>query len=277
MNNRKKWVTVFVLFCFVILSTLLYRVLVHKSNGNEERIKVAVLDSGINEEHEFFEDITFRSPSEDKDDKGADHFNHGTGVTSLLIDSLTKSQKEALVIYNVKILDDNGIGDPNSMKKGLEWAIEENVDVMNISAGFQTYDEAIDLLIKKAVNQGMVIIASAGNNVGFEVDYPARLNEVISISSINRDKNPSPTSSVGKIDFVSVGEKVKVANNDNTYGIKSGSSYATAKVTGYLIKGMFEDPDITDYNSAYSYLLHAAKPLGSTMGKDLYGNGLIED
>ncbi|WP_404447550.1 S8 family serine peptidase [Sutcliffiella horikoshii] len=273
MNSRKKWVTLLVLLCFVIASTLLYNFAI---KPRKVQVKIAIFDSGINEEHEFFENLNFSSFGKYKYN-GIDNFNHGTGVTSLIVDSLTKTQKKALIIYNVKILDEKGIGELTRMKEGLRLAINENVDVINISAGFQTYDAEIEDLIKEADNKGIIIIASAGNNIGFKVDYPARFKEVISISSINKDMDPSPTSSVGKIDFVSVGENVKVANNDYTYGIQSGSSYATAKVTGYLLSEMLKNDEITDYHSAYQYLLNSAKHPKTPTNKEIYGNGIIEN
>ncbi|UAL45544.1 S8 family serine peptidase [Sutcliffiella horikoshii] len=264
----------FIIF-FSVSMLLFYYSNFNTSNSN--LVKVAILDSGINQDHKFFSNINFKSYNAiDNNSKYTeDNYNHGTGIASLIVDPLSKKDRSNVVVYNVKVINDNGIGKPSCMLGGLKWAIKEEVDIINISAGFQTNNPEIKKLISQAYEKGIVVIASAGNNLGFEVDYPAKLNQVISISSISQSKTQSLTSSTGKIDFVSIGEGVKVANNKNTYEVRNGSSFATAKVTAYLLHNMIKNGNLRGYEKSYHFLLDTAD---SSISKEnsIFGNGYIE-
>ncbi len=247
------------------------------NSETKDPIKVAILDSGIYEKHDFFENVNFKSYNsiENSSEKAIDDLNHGTGIASLIVNPLNKEERANVIFYNVKIVTEDGIGNPDYMIKGLRWAIKEKVDVINISAGFQTNNTEVENLVNQAYENGIVIIASAGNNLGLDTDYPAKLKKVISVSSISSNKTQSLSSSIGKIDFVSIGEKVKVANNKNTYEFRNGSSYATAKVTAFLVKSMIENEKIRGFENSYRYLLGSANKSISN-DKSIFGNGYIE-
>lgn len=269
----------FLLSFIIIFSGIVLLIFYFGFDNSKPRqpLKVAILDSGIYEKHDFLEDINFKSYNsiENSSNQTEDDSNHGTGIASLIINPLSKEERSNVLIYNVKVVTEDGDGSPDYMIKGLRWAIKEKVDVINISAGFQTNNTEIEDLINQAFEKGIVIIASAGNNLGFDSDYPAKLNNVISISSISSNKTQSLTSSTGKIDFVSIGEKVKVANNKNTYELRTGSSYATAKVTAFLVKSMIEDEKIRGYKNSYKYLSNSANK-SISKDKSIFGNGYIE-
>lgn len=253
------------------------------TNQNKEKekypIKVAILDSGVDKSHKDFSGITFESynaisnnTTEVIDDNG-----HGTAVASLIVKYLSKEQAESTVFYDIKILNKDGSGSPNSAVKGLKWAIEQDVDIINFSAGYQTEHKELRNLIEEAIDMGIIVIASAGNNLGFDVDYPAKLQNVISVGSISQDKKRSITSSIGKVDFVTVGENIKVAQVGTGYRKESGSSLATAKVTSFVLKGLHEENDlIKNPHKITKYLENAAYDLGDTGQDMIFGKGYIE-
>lgn len=249
------------------------------STKNEKQIKIAILDSGISKEHSIFNHVSFHSYNaiSNKTENVTDDFNHGTSIASLIVKDLNKTEKKSIVIYDIKILDENGVGDLDKSVNGLEWAIDQNVDVINISAGFQTYNKEYEELINKAYDLGITIIASSGNNVGFDSDYPAQFKNVISIGSTTTEETQSPLSSVGKIDFVSIGENIKVTNNEGSYSLKNGASFATANVSAIVLKKMLGNDSLVKHpEEVYNELLKQTKDIGQPGFDNVFGNGLID-
>lgn len=245
---------------------------------NEKKVKIAILDSGIFKEHSALNHITFHSYNaiSNKTEKVTDDFNHGTSIASLIVKDLNEKQKKSIVIYDVKVLDKNGVGDLDKSINGLKWAIDQKVDIINISAGFQTYDKEFESLIKKAHDLGITIIASAGNNVGFDSDYPAQFKNVISVAATTQEEKQSALSSIGKVDFVSIGENIKAANNKGSYSLTNGSSFATANVSAFVVKKLLENDGLEKKpEEVYNELLQYAEDIGEPGFDNVFGNGLI--
>lgn len=111
----------------------------------------------------------------------------------------------------------------------LNTAIEMNVDVINLSLT-GPYDPLLARLIEKAIQQGIVIIASQTDRPDDNTGFPAQQPGVIGVQSIN---NPQRVSHDAQIQAVlAPGEQVLTTLPNGAYDFISGNSMATAHVTG---------------------------------------------
>ncbi|MFH3733187.1 S8 family serine peptidase, partial [Acinetobacter baumannii] len=95
---------------------------------------------------------------------------------------------------------------------GINWSVEQGVDIINLSFGFSKDDPKLREAIRNASNKGIIIIAATGNTIGLSTDYPAKYPEVLSISAIDKDMKLYAYAGQGKVDFVAPGVDVPVLN-----------------------------------------------------------------
>ncbi|MBJ8113825.1 S8 family serine peptidase [Bacillus cereus group sp. N6] len=86
----------------------------------------------------------------------------------------------------VKVLGDDGAGTTDFILKGIMYAIEQNVDVINMSLGGPTYTQAEQSVLELAWNKGIISIAAAGNEGHEQPSYPAAYNFVLGVSATNK-------------------------------------------------------------------------------------------
>ncbi|MFJ7661616.1 S8 family peptidase [Lysinibacillus sp. NPDC097162] len=220
--------------------------------SDNQYIKVAVLDSGINKELDFFQGVAFEEvnlihPGE----KIADDFNHGTPVAGIIIGEGDAPIGRKLKIYDIKLLDEKGNGSIEDLIEAINWCIDKKVDFMNISFGFQTPNAELESIIEKAIEQGITIVAAAGNTYGLATDYPAKLDGVLSIGSMNEKNKRSSFSAIGKIDYVFKGEDVQSINHHGQASVFTGTSFAAAYATHLFIqlKETYKEVETKDFNS----------------------------
>ncbi len=250
----------------------------NESSLEDKKLKVGIIDSGIFVKHKLFENLSFYTYDilERKEiDKPIDLFGHGTAVTSVIANNLELEEQKNIQFFNIVYLNEDGKGEVKYFVDAVEWAITKEIDVLNLSIGFQSYHSEIERVVKKALNSGMIIISSAGNNLGFNSDFPARFKDVISVSAVTKENMQLATSSTGKVDFVAQGQNIKVADLDGTYKIQSGSSLATAYVTSFVMKEMLSKSNIKNNKDAFNLLKKYALDLGVDGKDEIYGYGLI--
>ncbi|NUK28825.1 S8 family peptidase [Parageobacillus sp. VR-IP] len=258
---------------------------INKINSNtKDIIKVAILDSGINKNHpdlkgQVVKEFNAINPQEPVIDK----LNHGTAVAGIIAakdNSIgIKGVAPNVKIYSVKVLNDDGEGTIDNIIRGINWCIDQKVDIMNISFGFKSNNPKLKSIIDEARNSGIIIVASSGNNYIREVDYPARYENVISVGSINKEHQRVRFSPRGKIDFVAPGRGILSTNNKNGYSLFEGTSYSAAFITGLIALYMTDNPEYKLYKNQdelIRLLQDKSLDLG-VKGKDnVYGYGLLQ-
>lgn len=131
--------------------------------------KTAVIDSGMLQQHPWIKPRLIAS--KDFTGEGSEDLNgHGTWVTLLLLLSAPKTD-----IINVKVVGADGLGEERSFVDGIDWAISQGCDVINISAG--TYRTKWGLwqcdgtcqvcrAAVRAARSGILVVVAAGNVPG---------------------------------------------------------------------------------------------------------------
>ncbi|CAM5679456.1 Peptidase S8/S53 domain-containing protein OS=Lysinibacillus sphaericus OX=1421 GN=LS41612_13265 PE=3 SV=1 [Lysinibacillus sphaericus] len=184
--------------------------------------------------------------------------------------------KDNVEIYNVKVLNTKGKSDFQTVINGIEWSIKNDVDIINISFGFETNNLEFEKVIKKALAEGIIIVAASGNTLGLRVDYPAKYEGVISVSALKPDFTSYSYSGKGKIDYAAPGKNILSTDKNGGYSIFNGTSFAAAFVTGsiaYLLGNTNEKINSTNLNS---FLAPYVKDLGLPGFDEEYGHGFIQ-
>ncbi|KHE69379.1 S8 family peptidase, partial [Halobacillus sp. BBL2006] len=214
-------------------------------NGNGT--KVAVIDTGINRDHPDLEvagGVNFVGDgSSYEDDNG--HGTHVAGVINAQNNSIgTLGVAPAAKLYSIKALDSEGIGNETDVIAGIQWAIEKDVDIINLSLTSPYSSTALKKMIDKAHDKGIFIVAASGNDktgqgqLTDDVMYPGRYDNVISVGAVTEDLEKARFSYQGKsLDFVAPGVQIYstyIEENESEYAYLSGTSMASPYVAGAL-------------------------------------------
>lgn len=239
----------------------------------ERKVKVAVLDSGIDmtdnvvvaERRNFISDRPVELPLIE------DLCGHGTSVASILVGTKTDSDVQGVnsnvELYSARVLDEYKQAPISRVVEAIYWAIEKDVDIINISFGTQTYSDALRTSIEAATDKGILVVAAAGNHGSNNVDYPAAFDNVLSVGAINAEGDISSFSSTGdKVDVVAPGEAVLAQGNFGEDLILSGTSLAAPHVAG--VASLLWSKDMTKPAAFIKTLikLSAKKKNGSAYG-----------
>lgn len=262
--------------CILLLFYGIYKHNLNSSKAKDQNLRIAILDSGIKKElHNHSFSVVKEYNALNPGDPVIDNYGHGTAVAGI-ITSIPKSKNKRVDIYDVKVLDDSGSGEIKDLIAGIKWAINESVDIINISLGLHEDNELLAKVIQEALEKDIIVVASAGNNYGLYVDYPAKYEGVISVSAIKDNKEKLFSDESGKIDIVDYGiniESVDLSGNKSEF---SGSSFATANATKKILL-LILNGELPRDNS---YILENLKKHTLDLGKEGYdekfGIGLLE-
>ncbi len=174
------------------------------------------------------EELDDESDDEDGEDS-ADEEEDGTVSFGELLDSgyeWTEGVNPNIELYSGKILDADNETTVDRAVAGIEWAIENDTDILSLSIGMDKDSDKLHEAIKKAVASGMLIIAAVGDDE--KVDYPAAYPEVMSVGMVN-----SMGETVGiPAEVVAPGEGIVSRGIFDSMQIFSGSSMAVPHVVG---------------------------------------------
>lgn len=214
-------------------------------------VRVAVIDTGIDLDHQDLYDNIKGNINIIKHKKtGDDDSGHGTHVAGIVaaVDNLIGviGVGPKIDLYAVKVLDKKGRGWLSDLIDALDWCIDNDIQVINMSLGSLQDNLSFHEAVQNAYQGGITLIAAAGNygQEGGAISYPARYPETIAVSSVDQFGNLDPFSSRGaEIDFAAPGVEVRSTFNDGYYMLLSGTSMAAPHVTGTVALILSTVPD----------------------------------
>lgn len=249
-----------------------------KENFTGKGVKIAVVDSGIAAHADL--PLAGGVSTVDYTDEWIDDNGHGTHVAGLigadLNDQGVAGAAPDASLYAVKALDNNGEGTLTDFLEAIDWSIQNEMDIINLSLGTDTESEAMKNILQQAYDQGILIVGSSGNNWETGgVDFPAKFESVIAVSAADISLAISDYSSRGpEIEFSAPGTEVISTFLDGRYASTSGTSTASPHVTGLLAVLKERFPNMT-HRELRKELQYHTEDLGEP-GKDpLFGNGLL--
>ncbi len=283
-----------------------------------EAITIAIVDTGVDLDHPELADsivvgYDFINDDNDPDDDGG-HGTHVAGIAAALSDDENGMAGVAggCKIMPVKVLDENGSGTTETLMHGINYAIANGADVINLSLGFQSRSMAVEDAIDNALAQNIVVVAAVGNRTYEERDfesanvdslksddyeeeqvmYPAAYEGVIGVGAVDWEYSEweeeeyflrayfSITGS--DVDLVAPGVDIFSTlpmDIDSSigmqgYDVMDGTSMATPFVSG-LVALIKANDDTLAYDEVLDILRDDALDLGGE-GKDkYYGYGLV--
>ncbi len=243
-------------------------------------VKVAVLDSGIDLSHP---DLRVAGGVNEVDGARGydDDRGHGTHVAGVIA-ALSNKQGvvgvgPAIELYAVKVLDKKGRGWWSDIFAGLDWCVDNGIQVANLSFGSAQYDQTYEEVIYRTHKAGVVLVASAGNNgpTPDSVHYPARYPGVIAVAAIDSsDRLPSWSSTGPQVDLAAPGVDILSTYTGPHYTTLSGTSMAAPHVTGAAALSLAVDPKRSP--NQVEDLLKATATTLAGLSTDQQGAGLVD-
>ena len=267
---------------------------VHAQNVKGAGVKIAILDTGIDPGHpdlanNFRGGARFINSDLDQNNQAIfdDSWNsHGTHVAGIIAAELNGTGVVGVApeasLYAVKVLDSFGAGYLSDTISGIEWAVENKMDLISMSLGLSTDSQALAIACANAYEAGVLLIAAAGNNYGGEVVYPARYNSVIAVGALDQDDTLNAMSAIGQdIELVAPGAGIYSTTANGSYYFMTGTSQAAPHVAGVaaltISNGVndLNNDGIADHQDVRLTLHRTAYDLG-VPGHDIYnGYGLV--
>ncbi|WP_332698818.1 S8 family peptidase [Halalkalibacter lacteus] len=247
-------------------------------------VKVAIVDSGISTSHTSLNVAGGRNFEKGAESSNYnDDFGHGTHTAGIIASTASEASgvAQGIELYAVKTLDKNGYGDLMDTIKGIEWAVKQGVDIINLSLGTDNPSTALKAAVDQAHERGVLIVGAAGNkknnyDTPMNVQYPARYGSVIAVSAVDQNNNLARFSASGSaIELTAPGVKIYSTYLNNGFQNDSGTSMSTPFVTGVL--ALYKEAFPSASNLEIRRMVQtSALDLGSKGRDQKYGFGLVQ-
>ncbi len=172
------------------------------------------------------------------DDNG--HGTHCAGIIAALQNGVgTVGVAPNVKIMPLKFLDGNGSGSSAAAIKAIDYAVANGAHIISNSWGGGGRSDFLDQAIQRAIQQGILVTAAAGNektNNDSRASYPAGYANVISVASSNEQDGLSDFSNFGTrtVKIAASGSNIFSTYLSGGYKVLSGTSMATPQVSGAL-------------------------------------------
>ena len=241
-------------------------------------INIAVVDSGINYNHELFKNrITrtkFNSSASGEANNEIDDYGHGTKVAGVIANSTPSNVK----ISAYKVMDNKGYGSSSTIVAACSYIEELNnkPDIVNFSLGVET-GVIIESVIDELVNQGITVVAAAGNDNREVIKAPGKCESAITVAAFDYYNKPCSFTNYGQVvDISAPGEYIYTADmsKENAYTFSLGTSLATPFVSAAAAYVLMENRKYTP-QQVKQELIDTAMPFKKSGCFNLYGAGMV--
>lgn len=269
----------------------------------DPRVKIAIIDSGIDYMHEDlsanialnYQEIAGNGIDDDKNGYVDDVFGwnifdntndpmadfdlvHGTHVAGVVgavanneIGIAGLNWKAAII--PIKLYGPKGETTMEKAIRSFDYAVARGAKIINASWGGPKESLLLGEVIKRCQDKGILVVAAAGNE-GKDNDsvptYPANysFDNIISVASINLHNQLSAFSNWGAktVHVAAPGESILSTTNGNRYGYKDGTSMAVPHIAGIAALLWAAHPEWT-YKEVRSHILNNCAPLASLKDK----------
>ncbi|MEA2288036.1 MAG: hypothetical protein QOD55_33 [Solirubrobacteraceae bacterium] len=214
-------------------------------------VRVCIVDSGIEPAHPLVGPVDSSHVAvagEDGEvsvvtDEEGDVSGHGTACGGIV-----RSIAPECELHGVRVLGPDLTGTGKALLAGLEWAVRQGFDVINMSLSTRkrAFADVLRELTDDAYFQRSLMVCSA-HNATVE-SFPWRFASVVSVGSHDRadlldfDYNPR-----GPVEFFGRGTDVEVAWPGGGTTVASGNSFATPQVAGICALILAKHPGLTPF------------------------------
>ena len=285
-----------------------------------ESVIIGIVDSGIDTSHPDLDHINIHAWADfvDEEPEPYDDNGHGTHIAGIITakGEIRGAAPEVSLVV-AKAIDADGSGSDSVVAEGIRFSIDNGADVICLSLGgtarFLNLGDDTAAACNQAIDMGIFVVAAAGNDGeddDGDVASPAVVQGVIAVGAIGENKNIASFSSIGnnegevpgyqfwdltepedpnkKPELVAPGVDITSTHLEKGYAKASGTSQATAFVSGALVLLLDANPDYQregllggDSDVIYQIKNHLMSTALESPGQEsphdpYYGYGLIQ-
>ncbi|WP_330278844.1 S8 family serine peptidase [Streptomyces sp. NBC_00056] len=261
--------------------------------------KVAVLDTGVDAEHPDLVSRVAASKNFTDSTTTDDRVGHGTHTASTVggsgaaSDGRKKGVAPGTSLLIGKVLNDQGYGLDSWIIAGMQWAVDQQADVVSMSLGNPAIGDCTDPMAQatKQLSQNthtLFVIAAGNAGSGTEtVSSPGCVPDVLTVGAVDRDDTTASFSSRGPVavthtlkpEIAAPGVDISAAGAGGrgvyAYRTMSGTSMATPHVAGAAAVVRQAHPDWTA-QQIKAALVSSARTGGKVAGADQTGGGVLD-
>lgn len=266
--------------------------------GQGDGVVIAVVDSGVDLDHEdLLSNLVPGIDVVDGDRTPQDGYGHGTHVAGIAAAAGGNGRGIRGVaprasIMPVRVLGDDGSGTTADVVEGIEWAVANGADVINLSLGQAAqgiFGSSLSAAIEDAWAAGAVVVVAAGNDFIFSSGFGDEPALVVSATTRN-DGKPDYSNGVGSAMWGMAapgGGCATIAcssddgvfstywdeDQDDVYAFLSGTSMAAPHVAGAaaVLLSLGLSPQQT-----VDRLLSTAQDIGASGRDSTFGEGRLD-
>lgn len=265
--------------CWSLNATGMDKVLDTYSDKTFPDITVALIDTGVDLDHELFDGriirTYFNSSGDGEPNDESDVYGHGTMVSSIIV----KTTPENVKIANYRIGTDDGETTMTMFSAAVLQAVADGVKIISISCSpWDNYELELATL-EYAYSNGCFITNAAGNtSANLSVNNASALEVsgyACTVASSTIKNLPANTTSYGKpVQIIAPGNAVAVAKNGNEYGAASGTSFSSPYIAGVYAMLTNVYPTLTR-EEKLRMILGSTSELSEPYIKYTFYNGII--
>ncbi|TAE00768.1 MAG: subtilisin [Bacteroidetes bacterium] len=220
------------------------------------KAKIAILDTGIDFEHEDLNG-NYISTNKEYDSDKQGHGTHCAGIAAAVSNNgkgiaSFAPNNQFVQVTSIKVLSDEGWGTQKDILEGIILAADQKADVISMSLGGPSNDlsqKAYEEAVKYANRAGAIMVVAAGNSNENAIDFsPANVKGVIAVTAVDHNLKKAEFSNFItdlEMGLAAPGVAIFSTFPENSYMELNGTSMATPYVAGLLGIMKSVTPDLT--------------------------------
>ena len=243
-------------------------------------VRVGLIDGPVDTSNPALRGVSVKSTSVlfPRDRTGS--VDHATGIVALIsglgTGKLPQGISPGAEIFSVVAFARNAgrsVARLENVAQALNWMVENNVDIVNMSLAGPKNDTLEDI-VKTVARKGLIMVAATGNGGRTEVAFPASDPDVIAVTAIDaRERIYKHANGGPEVDFAAPGVDLLLPRGrGTTFG--SGTSYAAAFATAVIAQEIARSG--AQKAELINTLRQRSRDLGQPGKDSRFGWGLIQ-
>jgi subtilisin family serine protease len=248
-------------------------------------VTVAVIDTGVASIPDLHVNLTsgadFSTGTSSTGNGQTDVYGHGTAMAVVIAGSGFQFSGLAMAAKILPVrAETGGAGSPEvNAAAAVEYAVQQHVQVINISLGWLADDHSMSTAINDAIAANIVVVASTGDEGPAAVDYPAVYPGVVAVSAISQTGQLWGQSNIGsRVALAAPGVGIYTDDETGAPVSTDGTSASAAYVSAAAALVRSEHPSWTAGQVIRDLISTADPGPGQTAGQhnNQYGYGIVD-